>query len=87
MAGSWAILSVFGTDIFLYVFLLSFDYILALNLSALESEPAERAALSERKPPDRQRGKGGGGGAYSKDAVISHQRIACVAFKERVREH
>ena len=28
---------------FLYVFLLSFDYILELNLSELESEPAERA--------------------------------------------
>ena len=49
-----------------------FDYILELNLSALESEPAEQAALtiyrSERTPPDRQRGEGRG--AYSKDAVI-----------------
>ena len=28
---------------FLYAFLVSFDYILELNLSALGSEPAERA--------------------------------------------
>lgn len=68
-----------------------FDYILELNLSALESEPAEQAALtiyrSERTPPDRQRGEGRG--AYSKDAVIFAPKDSLHAwqFKERAREH
>ena len=65
---------------FLYVLLLSFDYILELNLSV----PAERVALtiyrSERKPPNRQSAEGRG--AYSKEAVISHQRIPCVTRRE-----